>query len=497
MSRELALIFPHQLFSKHPALKKDRPALLIEDPLFFGTDPEQPLAFHAKKLILHRASMKRWAKDREVTYLELPDGPNRTDLLLEAHVPAKTETLICVDPVDYLLERRLRRFVKKRGLTLELLPSPMFLTPDDWMTQIMDGMKKPFMKTFYEAQRKRMSLLLESDGSPLGGKWSYDADNRRKLPKKQPVPEPYSPAISNEVAAAKKWVAERLPDAPGSRENFSYPTSREEAFEAMDLFFKERFELFGDYEDAISTRVKVIFHSVLTPALNIGLITPDEVVEAALDASEKNPAIPLNSLEGFIRQIIGWREFMRIIYLRHGTMERKENFWNFTREMPRAFYDGTTGIPPVDHTIQALLEDGYTHHIERLMILGNFMLLCRIHPDAVYRWFMELYIDAYDWVMVPNVYGMSQFADGGIFSTKPYLSGSNYIRKMSDFPKGGWCEIWDGLYWTFIEDHRDFFSKQYRLSMMVRLLDKMPDKKRAGHREAANGFLGKLDARQD
>jgi len=492
MPKTLVLVFPHQLFVKHPALSGGHHVLLIEDPLFFGTDSEQPLAFHAKKLILHRASMKYWASEHEVTYLELPDKPTRTDLLLTKHVQDDVETLVCLDPVDYLLERRLRRFAEKRRITLTLLPSPMFLTPDDWMEKVMGKMKKPFMKTFYEAQRKRMNILLEADGSPVGGKWSFDADNRKKLPKNHPVPEPYSPHLSDEVTAAKKWVAERFPNAPGSRENFTYPTTREEALEAMDLFFTERFELFGTYEDAISTKVRVMFHSVLTPALNIGLITPEEVVEAALDAAEKNPDIPLNSLEGFIRQVIGWREFMRIIYLRHGVMERKENFWGFTREMPQAFYDGSTGIAPIDHTIHALLEDGYTHHIERLMILGNFMLLCRIHPDAVYRWFMELYIDAYDWVMVPNIYGMSQFADGGVFSTKPYISGSNYVRKMSDFPKGDWCEVWDGLYWTFIEDHRDFFAKQYRLSMMVRLLDKMPTQKRSQHREAASQFLKNL-----
>ncbi|MFT6863013.1 MAG: deoxyribodipyrimidine photolyase-related protein [Akkermansiaceae bacterium] len=492
MPRSLALVFPHQLFPSHPALADGCPVLLVEDPLFFGTDPEQPLAFHAKKLILHRASMKRWADGREnLTYLELPESPTRTDLLLEDHVPKDVETLVYVDTVDFLIERRLERFASKRGLELRKLPSPMFLTPDDWMTDLMDGMKKPFMKTFYEAQRKRLNLLLEADGSPLGGKWSYDAENRKKLPKKEPVPEPYSPGCHDEVKAAREWVAERFPDAPGSRENFTFPSSRREALCAMSLFFEERFELFGDFEDAISTRVRVMFHSVLTPPLNIGLITPEEIVEAAMDAAEKNAKIPLNSLEGFIRQIIGWREFMRIIYLRHGVMERKENFWKFTREMPAAFYDGTTGIAPVDHTIHALLEDGYTHHIERLMVLGNFMLLCRIHPDAVYRWFMELFIDAYDWVMVPNVYGMSQFADGGVFSTKPYISGSNYIRKMSDFPKGDWCEVWDGLYWTFIEDHRDFFAAQYRLAMMPRLLDKMADEKRAGHRKKADEFIAR------
>lgn len=490
MSRSLALVFPHQLFQDHPALEKDRPILLIEDPLFFGTDSEQPLKFHAKKLVLHRASMKRWAQGRSnLTYLELPNKPTKTDLLIEEYIPQGIETLVYVDTVDYLLERRLKRFAEQRDLELKKLPSPMFLTPDDWMEEIMGGMKKPFMKTFYEAQRKRMNILLEKDGSPVGGKWSFDVENRKKLPKKQTVPEPYSPSPNKEVAAAQKWVAQRFPEALGMRDNFTYPTNRSEALCAISLFFSERFELFGDFEDAISTRTRVMFHSVLTPPLNIGLITPQEVINAALDAAETNPTIPLNSLEGFIRQIIGWREFMRIIYLRHGVMERNENFWNFDREMPAAFYNGTTGITPIDHTIHALLEDGYTHHIERLMVLGNFMLLCRIHPDAVYKWFMELFIDAYDWVMVPNVYGMSQFADGGVFSTKPYISGSNYIRKMSDFPKGGWCEVWDGLYWTFIEDHRDFFVSQYRLSMMVRLLDKMPDEKRTSHRENADGFV--------
>ncbi len=489
----IALVFPHQLFQDHPALSEDRPIFLVEDPLFFGTDPEFPLRFHAKKLILHRASMKRWAEGKKnLTYLELPEKPIRGDLFLSDHLPNGLKTLVCVDPVDYLLERRLRRLADRKGLTLEILPSPMFLTPNDWMKSIMDGMKKPFMKSFYEAQRRRMGLLLEPAGSPVGGKWSFDADNRKKLPKKQPVPEPYAPPPHRDVAAAKSWVAERFPNALGMQQNFTFPTSRQEALQAMSLFFEERFELFGDYEDAISSRSRVIFHSVLTPALNLGLITPDEVVEGALEASKRNPDLPLNSLEGFIRQIIGWREFMRIIYLRHGTMERKENFWGFKREMPSAFYDGTTGIEPVDHAIQVLLEDGYLHHIERLMVLGNFMLLCRIHPDAVYRWFMELFIDAYDWVMVPNVYGMSQFADGGVFSTKPYLSGSNYLRKMSDFAKGDWCEVWDGLYWTFIEDHREFFSSQYRLSMMARMLDKMPDEKRKAHRANADDFLEKL-----
>jgi deoxyribodipyrimidine photolyase-related protein len=200
----------------------------------------------------------------------------------------------------------------------------------------------------------------------------------------------------------------------------------------------------------------------------------------------------MNSLEGFVRQVIGWREFVHGIYHHRGTEIRNGNFWNFDRPLPRSFYDATTGIPPVDRVIRQLLDDGYCHHIERLMVLGNFMLLCRIHPDDVYRWFMEMFVDSYDWVMVPNVYGMSQFADGGTFTTKPYLSGSNYILKMSDEPKGPWCQIWDGLFWTFIGDHTPFFLKNPRLSMMARSWEKMTPEKQQAHRNAADEFLASV-----
>jgi deoxyribodipyrimidine photolyase-related protein len=234
-----------------------------------------------------------------------------------------------------------------------------------------------------------------------------------------------------------------------------------------------------------------MFHSLLTPALNIGLINPNEIVERALSHAE-NHEIPLNSLEGFIRQIIGWREFLNGIYRHRGVEIRNGNHWNHRRRMPASFYDASTGIPPVDDAIRNALDHGYCHHIERLMVLGNFMLLCRIKPDEIYRWFMEMFIDAYDWVMVPNVYGMSQFADGGTFTTKPYLSGSNYIRKMSDYPKGEWCETWDGLYWSFIGDHLDFFSGNHRLSMMARSWEKMEPAKQEAHRENAGNFIRSL-----
>jgi deoxyribodipyrimidine photolyase-related protein len=199
--------------------------------------------------------------------------------------------------------------------------------------------------------------------------------------------------------------------------------------------------------------------------------------------------VPLASLEGFIRQIIGWREFMRGVYVAKGRQQRTRNVWGFTRKIPQSFYDGTTGIPPIDDTIRKVLDTGYCHHIERLMVLGNVMLLSEFDPDDVYRWFMELFIDAYDWVMVPNVYGMSQFADGGILSTKPYISGSNYLMKMGDYPKGGWQTTWDALFWRFLDVHRAFFLQNPRMGMLIRTFDAMPAEKQAAiHSEAERWF---------
>jgi deoxyribodipyrimidine photolyase-related protein len=249
---------------------------------------------------------------------------------------------------------------------------------------------------------------------------------------------------------------------------------------------------FGVYEDAIVADNSILHHSVLTPMLNVGLITPKEIIEACLVYAEEND-VPLNSTEGFVRQIIGWREFIRGMYEARGSEERTTNFWKFKKKIPASFYDGTTGIPPIDQTIKKVLKTGYCNHIERLMVLGNFMMLCEFDPDEVYRWFMELFIDSYDWVMVTNVYGMSQFADGGLMATKPYISGSNYLMKMSDYKKGEWQTVWDGLFWRFMDTHRDFFLSNPRLGMLVHMFDKMPIEKQQEHRENGGLYMASLE----
>ena len=223
------------------------------------------------------------------------------------------------------------------------------------------------------------------------------------------------------------------------------------------------------------------------------LLSPKLIIDETIDFYKKNN-IPINSCEGFIRQIIGWREFIRGVYSVKGVQERTKNFWNFRNKIPICFYNCTTGIYPVDNTIKKINDSAYANHIERLMIIGNFMLLCEIDPDEVYKWFMEMFIDSYDWVMVPNVYGMSQFADGGLMSTKPYISGSNYILKMSNYKKGSWCEIWDALFWSFIDNKREFFIKNPRMRMMVSSYDKMKQSKKDNIVDISEKFLLKIYA---
>ena len=228
--------------------------------------------------------------------------------------------------------------------------------------------------------------------------------------------------------------------------------------------------------------------------MNIGLLTPKEVVKATIDFAKKNE-VPLNSLEGFLRQVIGWREFMRATYEDLGVPMRTTNYWQHQRAMPTSFYDGKTGIAPVDDTIRRIIDTGYCHHIERLMVLGGFMFLCEIHsvvPDEIYRWFMEMFVDSFDWVMVPNVYAMSQNADGGTITTKPYFSGSSYVRKMSHYKKDSWCEVWDGLYWRWIWNHVDDLGKNPRWAMMCSMARKMDVAKREQHLEVAKSFLDQL-----
>ena len=294
------------------------------------------------------------------------------------------------------------------------------------------------------------------------------------------------------VTDAREHIDKHYLKNPGNTEGVIYPTTHSEADAWLEKFINQRLRLFGDYQDAISSNNSFLYHSLLSAPLNAGLITPQEIVDRVLSAHSKKP-IPLNSLEGFIRQIIGWREYIRAVYALESGKQRTTNFFSFSRKIPRSFWSGETGIEPVDVTIRRVLDNSYAHHIERLMVLGNFMLLCEFDPDEVYLWFMEMFIDAYDWVMVPNVYGMSQYADGGLITTKPYISSSNYVKKMSDFKSKDWCEVWDALYWNFIDERKNIFKSNKRMSLMIKQLENMEREKLRHHKKAAGSFLKALE----
>jgi deoxyribodipyrimidine photolyase-related protein len=229
-----------------------------------------------------------------------------------------------------------------------------------------------------------------------------------------------------------------------------------------------------------------LWHSLLSPLINLGLLTPVEVVERVM----AEPNVPLASREGFIRQIVGWREFIYQIYIEYQSHEyHTRNSLGHHRRLNNSWYKGTTGLLPLDETIRGILRRGWCHHIERLMVVGSAMVMAEVHPDDAYRWFLELFVDSGEWVMIPNVYGMSQFADGGFFATKPYVSGSAYLRKMTNYPVGAWCEVWDGLYWNFISHHQQLFIANPRMSMMVRQWEKMSPAKQEHHQTVAKNWI--------
>lgn len=429
----------------------------------------------------------------EVHYIDCPkDGASDSRTVLKSILKESVGRIHIADPHDFILEKRLNKVADEFGVELVIETSPAFISDRELLDKHTGPVRKrPFMANFYKDQRKYLDILMEGD-SPAGGRWSFDEDNRKRVPKDMKLPDEPSIQANAYVSEALEYIESHFGGNLGSIESFNWPVTRSAAKSWLETFLKDRFRDFGPYEDALHLEHRTLFHSVLSPMINVGLLTPREVVDEALKFSRENE-IPMNSLEGFIRQIIGWREFMYGIYKHRGVEIRNGNYWKHERSIPQAFYTGETGIPPVDDAIRHAIDHAWGHHIERLMVIGNFMLLCRFDPNAIYHWFMEFYIDAYDWVMVPNVYGMSQFADGGTFTTKPYISGSNYIRKMSHYKAGDWCHIWDGLYWSFIGDHEAFFSSNPRLSMMTRSWQRMSDDKRAMHRANARQFLERLE----
>jgi deoxyribodipyrimidine photolyase-related protein len=489
---EYSIIFPHQLFENSPLPLKTTKVLLIEEHLFFNL-----YKFHKQKICWQRASMRCYAdflteNGIESEYVSAQEDISDIRKIIEILAAREIKKIHYIECSDNWLEKRIYQSAQKFGIELRVYDSPLFLNTKTEIQTYFKERKKFFQTDFYIDQRKKRNILVQNK-KPVGGRWTFDTENRLKYPKDKIPPPLELPENDIYFKEALTYTKKYFSDNYGNlNQDCFYPHSHEAAKKWLDNFLEYRLWEFGPYEDAIAKNQNFLHHSLLSPLLNSGLLTPEYVIEQTLEYHSQNPTIGLNSLEGFIRQITGWREFIRAVYELRGTEERNKNFWNFKSKIPESFWRGETNIPPLDNVIKKVLENAYCHHIERLMVLGNFMLLCEFDPDEVYRWFMELFIDAYDWVMVPNVYGMSQFSDGGLLATKPYISGSNYLLKMSDFPKGEWQNIWDALFWRFMHVHRDFFLKNPRLGMLVHSFDKMPELKRKKLLEEADNFLSEL-----
>jgi deoxyribodipyrimidine photolyase-related protein len=495
MTSEAFLILGDQLFApEHFRPFKVERAFMAED-----VELCEHYLYHKKKLVLYLSAMRHFAESSEmdVTYekfaKDLRKTPPFVDRLTKFLKKNKITALHFFEIQDKFFETRIKDVLEKLGVEAREHQTPKFICGRKEFETYLSSVKKPFMKTFYEQQRKKREVLLTEDGGPVGGKWSFDEENRKPF-KKGLVPPPVGWLEPDDVTkTVMKLVADNFPKHPGDVEGFGYPVTHDEAKDWLRRFLKERFKDFGPYEDSITSTHDTIYHSVMTPTLNTGLITPGAVIKTALAYAKKHD-VPMNSLEGFVRQITGWREFIHGIYRHYSVRQEDANFFKHHRKLKDCWWDGTTGIPPLDDVIKKAGRLAYCHHIERLMIAGNLLLLTQTDPHDAHRWFMEMFIDSADWVMGPNVYGMTQFSDGGIFATKPYICGSNYLLKMGDYKRGEWCDTVDGLYWTFIEDHKDYFTSNPRLSVMPMALGRIKPEKMERHRQLAKDFRARVSS---
>ena len=479
INKTALILFPNQLFDIKYLPEADI-IYLLEEPSFFGIAPKRIVAFHKQKLVMHRASIRSYRDELKkngmpVELIELPEIIDITTFIVQL---AKKGTihLKLFDVTDHRLEESIFEAVhhiKVDSFEIEMMASPGFILDKREVHAYFFNKKKYSFQDFYSLQRKSLNILIDKHGKPIGGKWSFDPENRKKLPKGAAVPVDPVLAADAHVQEAIEWVGHYYKNNPGDLESFIWPTTRNEAKRVLGVFLEERLENFGPYEDAIEQDSVLLFHSGISAPLNIGLLTPADVIETLIEYTESHQ-VSLASTEAFVRQIIGWREYVRGIYECNGSELIHNNVLGHYKKMTEAWWTGTTGIPPVDMVIKKTLKYAYAHHIERLMILGNTMLLSEIDPVEVNNWFMAFFIDAYEWVMLPNVFGMSQYASGPLMTTKPYIGGSNYILKMSHFEKGPWTETMDGLYWQFVDKHKQLISANPRTSMMVKLYKKMP-----------------------
>jgi deoxyribodipyrimidine photolyase-related protein len=497
----LAVVFGDQLDAGAPLLEgldRKSDVILMAEVRAESTDPPS----HRQRTILFLSAMRHFARDLrrrgfEVRYVEIDDPDNTQTLggeIERALAELRSGRLLCTEPGDWRVRRAFEDAAAGSGVAAELLPDAHFLTSTTEFAGWVEGRRRIRMEDFYRWQRRRLGILVDDDGQPEGGRWNFDADNRRPFGRKGPevrARSTFAPdALTRKVI---ETVRRELPDLPGRDGDFAWPVTAAQARAALDEFVEHHLGAFGPYQDAMWIGEPLLNHSLLSAALNLKLLDPRECVEAALAAGREGRA-PLQSVEGFVRQIIGWREFVRGIYFAEGPDYRTRNSLGADRPLPAAYWTGETDMKCVSESVGEVLDRGYGHHIQRLMVTGNFALLAGIEPVEVADWFLGMFVDGVDWVTVPNVVGMALHADArpgtseGVVGSKPYASTGRYIERMSNYcascrfdPKKrtgeGACPF-SVLYWDFLLRHRKRFSANQRMALVMKNLDRLDEAER-------------------
>jgi len=484
------ILYPHQLFAPERLPQVDT-VFLIEEPLFYGMDPEFRFRAHKQKLILFRASMRRYAEEvlwpagAKVEYIELDVFMQTKDLL---HRVRKFEHIYMFDPSNETLATRLlqtRRELGEDAPALEFLPSPNFYLKEQEVRQYFAERHKHAFEDFYQWQRERFNILIE-DYKPIGGNWMLEATQE----KAQQLPSFAAYGDNKWVAEAAEFVEKHFPDNPGNADCV-WPTSHHEAGLWLQDFIEHRLDNYAAHSMQFDSQAPWLYHSALSSSLNLGLLSPEQVIAAVLDRHARSP-IPLESLELFIRQVLGHREFIRGVALVGGSSLQNANPLKANRRLTNDWYHGKTGIPVFDDLVKKLLARGYAHHSERLYVAGTLMTLCEISPKDIYQWFTELFVDAHDWALIPHIYALGQFADDSTLEGGPFICTSKTLMDMSNYERGEWANIWDGLYWRFIEKHRHVLSKNSRMRSSVQRLDRLDPDQRRIMQYRAEDFLNRF-----
>ncbi len=466
--------------------------LLFYEPL----DTFYEIRHHKHKITLLISSLRKLVtkvKHTNILHHKITkkNNQNLKDALFEIVDKNNINKIMVSKPSDFKIYKDLLFFSQSNNIELEILEDKKFISNVEDFTDWASDKKTRIQEYYYRWLRKKYNIFMNQEGKPIGDKWNFDKDNRKGIKQlKSDIPERKKLIPDQITFDAMVDVEECFPNSIGTLENFNWATTHEEAENLLDDFIERFLINYGAFQDAINKENTFMFHSLLSPYLNCGLLDPEICIQKAEKKYyESNGEIPINSFEGFIRQILGWREFIKGVYWENMPKYKNLNYWSHSLKLNDNWYEGDTGIPPLDDAIKESKKFAYSHHINRLMIIANLMNLTGIHPNEMYRWFMEMYIDAYDWVMVPNVYGMGSYADGGIFSTKPYICGSSYMLRMSNYSKGDWCDTVDGLYWRFVEKNIKFFESNPRLAVMTRSLTNMNKERKKTIFKSAEEFI--------